>query len=153
MLACFECRFCTSCAFEWTHKQLSHPSSGPGDTITTCPLCRQPYTAILYECIHSTFSVQPVAQLQAGQQPQQLGAGIRLTAAQARRRAVYFSAPDAPPLHQTQPQVPAQAPAAAAHKRPPPPRAITDPVTTAWLKRELQVCDVQMVPSPHEGTV
>lgn len=53
-----------TCITTWTQQQLRHPpmrqgSDGSyqpcGSTQCLCPLCKRPYTTIVYECIDGTF--------------------------------------------------------------------------------------------------
>eukprot|EP00884_Botryococcus_braunii_P008571 jgi/Botrbrau1/17715/Bobra.0166s0137.1 len=83
---CFH-RFCFQCIKEWS-KVRPH-GGGRGDTVT-CPTCRTPYTFILYDCVQGTYSQYNVGGTGAGRGPRD-NPSVTLTAAQRRRRSVYFT--------------------------------------------------------------
>lgn len=53
---CFH-RFCFSCIQQWTESQQKHPAAGQAcdDREFACPMCKRPYTHILYDCIGKSY--------------------------------------------------------------------------------------------------
>ncbi|KAL6765074.1 hypothetical protein V8C86DRAFT_2460781 [Haematococcus lacustris] len=96
--SCFH-RFHYKCICKWVDSEALHPGAAAGRLLHTCPLCRQPFTGIAYDCVDRAFRCKWVGPSGAGQQA--VGATLPLTAAQRRRRSRYMqpnhvaTAPDA----------------------------------------------------------
>ncbi|GLC68743.1 hypothetical protein PLESTF_000730400 [Pleodorina starrii] len=104
-------RFCHRCINEWTSQQRRHPvtdSSGRARNRTEylCPMCKQPYDYILYDCVLNSYRVEFVDDeaRRRGCSTVGVGAGMALSAGHRRRRAIY--------VKQAQPQPPPQPPTA-----------------------------------------
>ncbi len=141
--SCFH-RFHLECILRWADEQRARSSAGPGGPAPppTCPLCRQPFVAIVHDCVDTSFQVTWVAE-----QPQGTDGGrhtdrlpraqLQLTPAQRRRRSRYYHAAGAapPPL----PSLPPLRHDDGNARRQRRPRPISDPLVEVWLTRELQV--------------
>eukprot|EP00967_Tisochrysis_lutea_P100870 scaffold150847_cov21-Tisochrysis_lutea.AAC.2 len=55
-----------------------------------CPMCRQPYVAIIFDCVDQAFRFAWVDPQRAASQPPPVGYTMQLTPQQRRRRSVYF---------------------------------------------------------------
>jgi hypothetical protein len=58
---CFH-RFCFTCIKQWTESQKRHPTAAQygqanidGSTALACPMCKRPYTHIVYDCIGKSY--------------------------------------------------------------------------------------------------
>lgn len=51
---CFH-RYCFSCIQQWTVSQQKHQPVDQDTTTCLCPLCKAPYTQIIYDCVGSTY--------------------------------------------------------------------------------------------------
>ncbi|GLI69607.1 hypothetical protein VaNZ11_014274 [Volvox africanus] len=108
-------RFCHKCIAEWTVQQRRHPihnisGGGRGNMPDyRCPMCKQPYLYILFDCVLNSFRVEFVddeAQ-RRGCVPSG-GTGMALSAGHRRRRALYVTQPRQTPQlpQQQQPEHP-----------------------------------------------
>ncbi len=76
----------SQCARSWNETQRRHPAADEGPQYR-CPMCRQTYTQLIYDCVDRTFQTEALdstAQAPAGGLPR-----LQLTAAQRRRRSRY----------------------------------------------------------------
>eukprot|EP00878_Enallax_costatus_P008540 GHUV01008928.1.p1 GENE.GHUV01008928.1~~GHUV01008928.1.p1 ORF type:complete len:296 (+),score=56.73 GHUV01008928.1:130-888(+) len=81
---CFH-RYCLSCIQQWTESQQKHQPVDQTATTYLCPLCKAPYTQIIYDCVGSTYRTMAIN----GQA--HTGPVLPLTADQNRRRALYLT--------------------------------------------------------------
>ncbi|GIL47912.1 hypothetical protein Vafri_4540 [Volvox africanus] len=93
-------RFCHKCITEWTVQQRRHPiydnSGGRRGNRPDyrCPMCKQPYLYILFDCVLNSFRVEFVDDeaRRRGCVPSG-GMGMALSAGHRRRRALYVTQP------------------------------------------------------------
>jgi hypothetical protein len=48
-------RFHHACIMTWTQHQQQHPEAGQDAKRCLCPLCKRPYSVIIYDCVDRTF--------------------------------------------------------------------------------------------------
>ncbi|KAF6256032.1 hypothetical protein COO60DRAFT_152412 [Scenedesmus sp. NREL 46B-D3] len=127
---CFH-RFCFTCIQQWTDAQKLHPPASPfrlesnnGSMALACPMCKRPYTHIVYDCVGRSYRMLATSGHTGGD------ADVALTAQQRRRRALYITQQQASSCD-GQEQV-------AQPSRRGQPRAPNSPQITEWVTRELQ---------------
>ncbi|KAF5837425.1 hypothetical protein DUNSADRAFT_4405 [Dunaliella salina] len=87
-------RFHFHCIQRWSEIQHRHSTTEIAVNSRSgglkCPMCRQPYEAIMFDCIDKAFRFAWVDPQRAASQPPPVGYTMQLTPQQRRRRSVYF---------------------------------------------------------------
>ncbi|GBF99198.1 hypothetical protein Rsub_12457 [Raphidocelis subcapitata] len=81
------------CINTWTDAQRRHPPAGAQrPPLPTCPVCRRPYTQVIYDVDGVTFRSHAVGTADGAGAAPQPGGALQLDAGQRRRRSLYLNA-------------------------------------------------------------
>ncbi|GIL75037.1 hypothetical protein Vretimale_2476, partial [Volvox reticuliferus] len=110
-------RFCHKCIKEWTVQQRRHPihdisrGSRGSRPDYRCPMCKQPYLYIIFDCVLNSYRVEFVDdEARRKGCVASSGIGMALSAGHRRRRALYVTQPRQTPQSQVQQQWHANSP-------------------------------------------